>query len=316
MAELVNLALATVANGIVGAARNKEKYLLSLLLISIIEISPVASPNLFASDSSRFTFYFSGATNRGQDTCHIGIIAPDGTSFGPVFVNDPPDFGHGQLGGQATWDLNEIGTANTDNSAAETNISVLSVLQPLPGEYILEVRSTNSGICWIQFDSRDSSYSSYAFAEIFQGYLARGEKRTLGITFTPNVPDSFEFAMQTAIQIKPDGSTSPDPEPVNPKSKGKTPVAILADGSFDPVAQLDPSSITFGITGDETSRSHCNEDGEDVDGDGDLDLACHFHTNQLGVKAGDTELVLKGAYADNKPPFRIVGRAQIKTVPE
>jgi len=94
-----------------------------------------------------------------------------------------------------------------------------------------------------------------------------------------------------AIDIKP-GS---DPNSINPRSQGKIPVAILSHETLDAPTQVDRASLTFGRTGDERSLAFCDQDGlEDVNGDGRLDLVCHFHTPAAGFRAGDTQGMLKG----------------------
>jgi hypothetical protein len=55
---------------------------------------------------------------------------------------------------------------------------------------------------------------------------------------------------------------------------------------------VDATSLTFGRTGDEPSLAFCQ--AGDVNGDGLLDLVCHFHTQLTGFQAGDTIGVLKG----------------------
>ena len=76
--------------------------------------------------------------------------------------------------------------------------------------------------------------------------------------------------------------------------QGKIPVAILSTLEFDALAMVNLSSLTFGKTGDEESLAFCNENGEDVNGDGLLDLVCHFDTQLTGFQSGDFEGVLIG----------------------
>ena len=90
---------------------------------------------------------------------------------------------------------------------------------------------------------------------------------------------AYEFEpvmIDVSIDIKP-GS---DNNPINPKSKGMIPVAILSTPDFDAPSMVDTTSLTFGKTGDEASLVSCNEDSEDVNSDGLFDLVCHFD-NQL-----------------------------------
>ena len=90
------------------------------------------------------------------------------------------------------------------------------------------------------------------------------------------------------IDIKP-GSL---PNSINLKNKGEIPVAILSTNNFN-TNLVDLNSLTFGRTGDEKSLAFCSG-AEDVNGDGLLDLVCHFYTQKTGFKCGDSEGILKG----------------------
>ncbi|HEU0139431.1 MAG TPA: hypothetical protein VFQ79_06970 [Bryobacteraceae bacterium] len=57
---------------------------------------------------------------------------------------------------------------------------------------------------------------------------------------------------------------------------------------------VDSTSLTFGSTGRERSLAFCNPNGEDVNGDGRLDLMCHFNTAGTALKSSDKQAVLKG----------------------
>ena len=92
------------------------------------------------------------------------------------------------------------------------------------------------------------------------------------------------------IDIKP-GS---DPNSINTKGKGTIPVAILSTASFDATAEVDKTSLTFGHAGDENSLAKCTKSDEDVNGDGLLDVVCHFRTQATGFQVGDTEGMLSG----------------------
>lgn len=110
------------------------------------------------------------------------------------------------------------------------------------------------------------------------------------------------------IDIKP-GSV---PNPVNPRSKGVTPVAILSGPGFDALTEIDKGSLTFGRTGDEQSLAFCGASAEDVNDDGFLDLVCHFDTQACSFENGDTRGALKGTTIAGIP---FVGSDAIRIVP-
>src|SRR6185295_12864210 len=95
--------------------------------------------------------------------------------------------------------------------------------------------------------------------------------------------------MTVTIAIKP----GEDPVTINSKSKGTIPVAVLSSPLFDAVAQVDQTSLTFGHTGSEKSLAFCSGP-QDVNGDGLLDLVCHFNTPLTQFQGGDTKGILKG----------------------
>jgi len=100
--------------------------------------------------------------------------------------------------------------------------------------------------------------------------------------------------IEVTLDIKP-GS---DPNSINPKSKGKVPVAILSTPDFDAPNQVDRDSLTFGSTGDEDSLAFCSPSPEDVNYDGLDDLVCHFDTQSTGFECGDEWGYLKGQTVD------------------
>jgi hypothetical protein len=113
---------------------------------------------------------------------------------------------------------------------------------------------------------------------------------------------------QVTIDIKP-GSF---PNSINPKSRGKIPVAILSTADFDAPSDVDWDSLTFGPTGDEESLAFCSPSPEDVDGDGLYDLVCHFYTQETGFQCGNTEGILKGHTVGD---VQIEGSDSVRVVP-
>lgn len=102
-----------------------------------------------------------------------------------------------------------------------------------------------------------------------------------------------------AIDVKPG-----DDENVIPlQSRGRIPVAILSSAEFDAVQQVDPSSLTFGATGEEQSLHRRgygtpNCGSQDVNADGLQDLVCQFETQKTDLEPGEVMAVLKGTTRD------------------
>lgn len=102
--------------------------------------------------------------------------------------------------------------------------------------------------------------------------------------------------LEVLIDIKPKSASNP----INPRSRGFTKVAILSNASFDAVSQVDLETLTFGRTGEETSLALHKKDAaprasvEDADGDGLLDLVVSFMTEETGFQPGDSLGVLRG----------------------
>jgi len=101
------------------------------------------------------------------------------------------------------------------------------------------------------------------------------------------------------------------PNSINPKSKGRIPVAILSTKNLDAPSQIDPNSLTFGRTGDEQSLAFCHG-SEDVNKDGLQDLICLFYSQDTGFQCGDIRGILKGKTVKGK---QIEGHHSVKIVP-
>jgi len=147
----------------------------------------------------------------------------------------------------------------------------------------------------------DSSLKSITFA-----FASTGGDEVVGIDSVTITGDPIVIIVP--IDIKP-GS---DPNSINPKSKGKIPVALLSTQEFHAPEKINKDSLTFGPTGDEDSLAFCNKRGEDINGDGLKDLVCHFYTEDTEFLCGDTEGVLKGMTTDGTP---IEGRDSVRIVP-
>ena len=113
---------------------------------------------------------------------------------------------------------------------------------------------------------------------------------------------------QINIEIKPG---SGEYAPINPKARGNIPVALLGSGEFNARA-VDPQSVTFGTSGDEASLRRCDTYGTDVNGDGHLDVVCHFDSQVAGFAPGDLEGIVRGKTSAGG---LFEGRGVVKTVP-
>ena len=113
--------------------------------------------------------------------------------------------------------------------------------------------------------------------------------------------------LQISIDIKPG---SGDVAPINPKSRGKIPVALLGANDFL-VGDVDLDSLTFGHSGNEASLSKCG-DKTDVNGDVWPDLVCHFENQAAEFVSSDDEAILKGKLGDGR---MFEGRGWLKVVP-
>ena len=110
------------------------------------------------------------------------------------------------------------------------------------------------------------------------------------------------------IDIKPgDGESL---APINPKSKGKIPVALLGSRDFR-VSEVNVTSLTFGGTGDEASLSKCSG-REDINDDGFPDMICHFENQLAAFSPTSEEAILKGRLDDGR---LFEGRGRLKVVP-
>ncbi|MGB9081413.1 MAG: hypothetical protein WCD00_08940, partial [Desulfuromonadaceae bacterium] len=109
------------------------------------------------------------------------------------------------------------------------------------------------------------------------------------------------------IDIKPGGF----PNSINPRSRGKIPVAILSTPTFNAPATIDPTSPTFGRTGNEQSLAFC--DTSDVNGDRIPDMVCHFNTENAGFLPADTIGTLKAQKFNNQV---VIGTDSVRILPQ
>ena len=100
------------------------------------------------------------------------------------------------------------------------------------------------------------------------------------------------------VDIKP-GSEG---NPVNLKSRGVIPVAILGSGAFD-VHDVDTDTLAFGPAGAIGAAPAHAKGGHltDVNDDGFTDLLSHYRTQETGLATEDTEACVAGETFDGTP---------------
>lgn len=99
--------------------------------------------------------------------------------------------------------------------------------------------------------------------------------------------DGFRLTIDVSIDIKP-GS---DRNPINLRSKGNIPVAILSSDTFD-ATQVNWETVRFGPSG--ATERHQRVHVKDADYDGYMDVVLHFKTRDTGILCGDKETTLTG----------------------
>ena len=107
------------------------------------------------------------------------------------------------------------------------------------------------------------------------------------------------------LDIKPGSNTNP----INPRSNGVVPVAILGSKSFN-VKDVDRSSLAFGPSGANPAHKALGH-LEDVNGDGRLDLVSHYRAKASGIAKGDTSACVTGKTTTGTP---IGGCDSVRTV--
>jgi hypothetical protein len=113
----------------------------------------------------------------------------------------------------------------------------------------------------------------------------------------------FQSVLTVHLEVRPGSAENP----INPKSNGVIPVAILGTNSFD-ASFVDQASVRFG-----PNQALAQGKGQlaDVNGDGLLDLVLHFRTQDAGIQCGKNTVSITGQTVNGVP---IQGTDAIRTV--
>ncbi len=125
--------------------------------------------------------------------------------------------------------------------------------------------------------------------------------------------DAFLIKYQVPpIEVEIDVKPGSDVNPINLKSGGVIPVAILTTDDFD-ATTVDPDTIELSgaAVAVRGNGKHIMAEQTDVDGDGDIDLLVHIETQALDIEPGTTIVTLTGETFDGT---KIQGSDDIKLV--
>lgn len=197
-----------------------------------------------------------------------------------------------------TWGTGETGGPGTGSFAAQTIVNGALNVVDISAELPADVKNPHNNYVFTELNifahSKHSGHEGFGVPS-----YTEADWDAIRITAIPPV-------REVGIDIKP----SSFPNSINSESRGKIPVAILSSEAFDAPSQVNATSLTFGKTGDEQSLAFCRG-SEDVNGDGLLDLVCHFYTQRTSFQSGDPVGILRGKLLDGT---RIEGQDSVRIV--
>lgn len=135
------------------------------------------------------------------------------------------------------------------------------------------------------------------------GFLPPGSTWSLGradgindngwIIGTGNLGNRHDFLLRPVLAVSVDVRPGSESNPVNLKSNGVLPVAILTTDDFD-ATSVDPPTVRFA----DAPLDHWSN--QDVDMDGLTDLLCFFRTSSLNLSESDAHAALRGETVDGQ----------------
>lgn len=301
--------------------KKNQKRLIALAIMMAASPIYAASLNEFeANHPINSSQYLNDASKHVEISAAIGVVGATETvatsrgSYTRLATTDDVDFYSffAQAGDVITVDIdNGIGGQQSVNTILGLYDSKKTLLRMNNDVDTLDSGSTSTYDARIEMFVVPSSGVYYVavsgYPRFFQDGGDAAVAQVTGGDYTLNIEGVSPAVKQISIEVIPG---SGERAPLNPKSKGNIPVAVLSGNGFNAM-ELNPATLTFGATGSESSLSKCNP-AKDVNSDGQLDLVCHFENQLAGFKVGDLEGVLRGT---TRAGMAVEGRALLKVLP-
>jgi len=245
---------------------------------------PVVSSGGMGIDPAGGKLYF---TSWGWDAGWAGRANLDGSGVEVLVRNlgQPSGMALDLTHGKMYWVSRRYGTiqrANLNGSSLESLVTGLGT----PGEVAVDVSA--GMVYWTDFGTKKIQRASMDGTGIVDLVTGLALPAAIALEEIPT--------RSVTIDIRPGSQTNP----INLRSRGVIPVAILSSPDLDAPGLVDQASLTFGRSGDEPCLASCAEVAEDVNGDGLSDLLCQFRTRWTGLLIGDTQAILKGHLLDGQ----------------
>jgi lysophospholipase L1-like esterase len=277
--------------------------------------------------------------NSPQDAVNVGIEwpgsdiqltlkSPSGKTYNRTAQPDGATNTHGPTWDQLTVPHPELGTwqvlmygADVDPQGEEAKLRVTQTEAPnrAPvGAFDMSVDGTVLKLDASKSTDPDGTITSYDWyvrladgtERVLHGAnagttLPAGQRFKATLVITDNDAAS-SFTSRTAVAVAIDVKPGSADNPINVKSKGVTPIAILSTEDFD-ATRVQVGSVRVGPAAATVDKASV----QDVNGDGRADQLLHVSTPALGLRSGDTTLSLSGTLRDGVP---FVGTDQVRVL--
>jgi uncharacterized repeat protein (TIGR01451 family) len=242
---------------------------------------------------SEIDFDGDGTPDREELVTGRPLVVPDGlAASADVSIEKTVAPGEISPGEQVTYTI----VVRNGGPAAATGVRLADAL-PAHGQAALP--ATTQGTCAIEASGvacdvgvlgvGDSAVVTYVVTPTAPGALANGASVS-SREFDPDWTDNTAVAVadvRAGVDIRPGNASNP----INLRSGGVVPIAILGTAGFD-AAEIGMATLRWGPGGAPArlQGSHL----QDVNRDGHADLVTHFTVQGSGLTAGDTQACVQG----------------------